>query len=76
MLKFFIALADNINIMIYVEKIENENNLISDILSWFIYDNDFGREGLSISIDNKEITISSIEDFMKNCELLTRPDKV
>jgi len=43
----------------YIDLLEKSVNDELKLISWFVFDNDFGKKKLTISINNKEYIISS-----------------
>jgi hypothetical protein len=38
--------------------------------SWFVFDNDFGRKGMVVTVDGKEYKISNEQEFYDVCILM------
>ncbi len=43
----------------YIDLLEKSVNDELKLISWFVFDNDFGKKKLTLSINNKEYIISS-----------------
>ena len=43
----------------YIDLLEKSVNDELKLISWFVFDNDFGKKKLTVSINNKEYIISS-----------------
>jgi hypothetical protein len=46
---------------------ENVLSVVDDgaWISWFIYDNDMGKKGLSVVIDSKKIKVKTVKALLK-----------
>lgn len=57
-----------INFNAYVDAISSISGISKENIDWFLYDNDCGKKGLNVYIDDIIYTIKSPKDFVE-CEL-------
>jgi len=55
----------------YIDELASKYNLFDGFFQWFIFENDFGKDQLSIIIDGKEYLIDSIKSFVDLSEQIS-----